>query len=114
MLRGDLKWGALRAAEVFALPSHQENFGMAVAESLSCSLPVLISNKVNIWREIEQDGAGLVDNDNESGTLRLLRRWILLKDQERTLCRARAYNCFISRFEIGHAARALLQVVQTQ
>ncbi|HEX6773040.1 MAG TPA: glycosyltransferase, partial [Acidobacteriaceae bacterium] len=33
MLRGTMKWSALFAAEAFALPSHQENFGIAVAES---------------------------------------------------------------------------------
>jgi glycosyltransferase involved in cell wall biosynthesis len=47
MLQGDLKWGALHAAEAFVLPSHQENFGIAVAESLACHTPVLISNR---WR----------------------------------------------------------------
>jgi glycosyltransferase involved in cell wall biosynthesis len=114
MLTGDLKFGALHAADAFILPSHQENFGIAVAEALSCSLPVLISNKVNIWREIEQDGAGLVDNDNEQGTLRLLRRWLLVKENERALYRARAYSCFNNRFEIGHSANALLKVVQNQ
>jgi hypothetical protein len=35
MLRGDLKWGALCAAEVIVLPSHQENFGIVVAEALA-------------------------------------------------------------------------------
>ena len=60
MLTGDLKWGALHAAEAFILPSHQENFGIAVVEALACGKPVLISDKVNIWREIEADGACLV------------------------------------------------------
>ena len=51
MLEGDLKWGAFAAAEVFALPSHQENFGIAVAEALACGTPVLISNKVNVAQD---------------------------------------------------------------
>ena len=71
MLQGDMKWGALNAAEVFCLPSHQENFGIAVAEALGCGTPVLISDKVNIWREIEADGAGLVDDDTVDGTSEL-------------------------------------------
>ena len=67
LLTGDLKWGAFRAADVFALTSHQENFGIAVAEALACGLPVLLSNQVNIWREIEEDSAGFIENDDEAG-----------------------------------------------
>jgi glycosyltransferase involved in cell wall biosynthesis len=36
MLRGDLKWGAYYGCEAFILPSHQENFGITVAEALAC------------------------------------------------------------------------------
>ena len=55
MLSGDLKWGAFYASDVFILPSHQENFGVAIAEALACSIPVLITDKVNIWREIKTE-----------------------------------------------------------
>ena len=48
MLRGDDKWGAFHASEAFILPSHQENFGIAVAAALDCGKPVLLSDKVNI------------------------------------------------------------------
>ena len=60
MLQGEMKWGAFYASEVYVLPSHQENFGIAVAEALACGLPVLISDKVNIWREIEADRKSVV------------------------------------------------------
>ncbi len=66
---GLLKWGHLRAAEVFVLPSHQENCGIAVAEALACSLPVLISTKVNIWREVELEGSGCAASDDAEGPL---------------------------------------------
>ena len=59
MLRGNLKWGSFYSCEAFILPSHQENFGIAVAEALACGKPVLLSNKVNIAAEIERDGVGL-------------------------------------------------------
>ena len=47
-------------ADVFALPSYTENFGMTVVEALACALPVVISDQVNIHAEISGAGAGLV------------------------------------------------------
>ncbi len=107
MLKGDLKWGAFHAAEVFILPSHQENFGIAVAEALACGLPVLIADKVNIWREIAQDNAGLVEADTLEGTFNLLKRWMLMDESARQTMRQNALACFEQRFEIAAAARAL-------
>jgi glycosyltransferase involved in cell wall biosynthesis len=55
MLSGDAKWGALYHATEFVLPSHQENVGIAVVESEACGMPMLISDQINIWREIKED-----------------------------------------------------------
>jgi glycosyltransferase involved in cell wall biosynthesis len=111
MLTGDVKWGALSAADVFVLPSHQENFGIAVVEALACRTPVLISNKINIWREIEADGAGLVENDDLAGTSRLLMRWFTAGESARTAMEENAQNCFANRFEIERATDSLLAVL---
>jgi glycosyltransferase involved in cell wall biosynthesis len=77
MLRDDEKWGALRGCEAFVLPSHQENFGVALAEAMACGRPVLSTHKVNIWREIEADGAGIITADDvpsvQDGMLRFAR-----------------------------------------
>jgi len=110
MLTGEVKWGALAAAEVFALPSHQENFGMAVAEALAAGTPALISNKVNIWREIEADGAGFVEPDDTDGTARRLRRWL---DADHAAMRAAALRCFAARFDIRKTAENMLAVLQS-
>ena len=112
MLSGDLKWGLLRLAEAFVLPSHQENFGVAVAEALACGTPVLISNKVNIWREIAGDQAGLVDDDDEPGTTRLLKQWLALTPDRKTAMRENAERSFHSRFEVAHAAAALIETIE--
>ncbi len=111
MLAGDLKWGAFHAADAFVLPSHQENFGIAVAEALACGLPVLISNKVNIWREIEADHAGIVAPDTTDGTTHLLRAWLALSEAGQQSMRRQAKATFLSRFEITHAAQSLLAVL---
>ncbi len=112
MLVGDLKWGAFRCAEAFVLPSHQENFGIAVAEALSCGLPVLISNKVNIWREIERCGAGLVAEDTAAGTRQLLTRWMSLDGAHRERMGTCARSCFVQRFHVVAAAESLLETLR--
>lgn len=108
---GELKWGALRASEVFVLPSHQENFGIAVAEALACGLPVLISNQVNIWHEIERHGAGIVSTDDVMGTCTMLKRWLEMSTQQRSDMCKNTRECFLQRFEIHNAANALIDVL---
>ncbi|HEY2713381.1 MAG TPA: glycosyltransferase [Chthoniobacterales bacterium] len=112
MLRGNLKWGAFAAAEAFILPSHQENFGIAVVEALACGLPVLISDRVNIWREIEANGAGYVESDTFAGTSRLVERWFATPTSERALMRDKAQRCFMERFEIQRATDSLLEALR--
>jgi len=104
LISGELKWGALRACEAFVLPSHQENFGIAVVEALAVGRPVLISNQVNIWPEIEQDRAGLVEEDTQDGTDRLLQRWFDLPPAERDAMASRTRACFTSRFAMDRTA----------
>ena len=112
MLRNDLKWGAFYSAEAFVLPSHQENFGIAVAEALGCGLPTLISDKVNIWREVESANAGLVAPDTAEGTLHLLEQWLSLPPVRRAAMAAAARDLFTRRFTVDAMANGLLDVVQ--
>jgi glycosyltransferase involved in cell wall biosynthesis len=109
-LEGDLKWGALRAAQAFVLPSHQENFGIAVAESLAAGRPVLISDQVNIWKAIQDAGVGLVEPDTLDGTVQLLRRWFALTEMERVAMANRARPTFQRQFSIGATALALRKI----
>ena len=112
LVTGDLKWGAFRAADVFALTSHQENFGIAVAEALACGLPVLLSNQVNIWREIENDRAGFIENDDEAGARALLQRWMALDEAARHAMGANASRCFSARFDVRHTSVRLTAALE--
>lgn len=106
MLTGDAKWGAFQNCEAFVLPSHQENFGIAVVEALACGKPVLITHRVNIWRELAGDGAAFVETDDAPGIERLLLQWIGSDSDKRASMAAAARACFHKRFEISHAAQS--------
>jgi len=112
MLSGDPKWGAFYAAEAFILPSHQENFGIAVAEALACSLPVLISDQVNIFEEVERDGAALVAPDTLAGTADLIGRWIALSQEKRTRMQIAARRSFESRFNTQRLPSIILSLFE--
>lgn len=104
MLTGPAKRSAFQTTEIFLLPSHQENFGIVVAEAMSYGVPPLISDKVNIWREIREDGAGIVASDDLEGTCSSLTRWLSLSGPEKEQMKACALRTFAGRFEIHAAA----------
>jgi glycosyltransferase involved in cell wall biosynthesis len=81
MLHGDQKLAALAAADVWALSSHTENFGIAVMEALAAGVPTVISPAVNLAGEIERAGAGMVAETDPEAVARALE--YLLEDEGR-------------------------------
>lgn len=63
-LEGEEKWKAFASADIFVLPSYSENFGIAVAEAMSCGIPVIISNRVGIHQDVSRSEAGIVVEPN--------------------------------------------------
>ncbi|KND60811.1 Glycosyltransferase [Candidatus Burkholderia verschuerenii] len=111
MLTGEEKWGAFRVSDVFALPSHQENFGIAVAEALGLRMPVLISDKVNIWREVKDDRAGIVTTDTVEGATDALSAWLKMDAAAREAMREQALQTFMKRFHVDAMSKDLLRVL---
>ena len=58
-LYGEAKWAAYRDADVFVLPSQNENFGNTAAESVASGTPVLVTDRCGIAPLVD-DRAGLV------------------------------------------------------
>ena len=112
MLIGDAKWGAFYASEAFILPSHQENFGIAVAEALGCGRSVLLADKVNIAEDIAEDGAGMMELDTAQGTLNLFKRWIAMSPAERATMGDRALVCFHRRYDMRENAKAIIRLFE--
>lgn len=57
---GAAKTQLLQLADLFVLPSYYENFGIAVAEAMVAGVPVVISDQVHIWQEIDAAQAGWI------------------------------------------------------
>jgi glycosyltransferase involved in cell wall biosynthesis len=76
MQRGVERLSAMADADLFVLPSYQENFGIAVAEALAAGCPVLISDQVNIWQEIKAAGVGGVVAPAVEPLTGALREWM--------------------------------------
>lgn len=111
-LYGADKWNLMRGAEAFVLPSHQENFGVVVAEAMACGTPVLTTNRVNIWREVETAGGGLVEDDTPAGISRLLNRWLALPPAEKAAMRERARAGYEAAFRMDMASDRLQATIR--
>lgn len=80
MLHGEEKLEAFHRSSVFVLPSSSENFGISVLEAMACGLPVIVSDKVNLWPTIVDAKAGEVAPcDAEAFSRKIL---AVLEDEE--------------------------------
>ena len=112
-LYGKMKWDAFRASSLFCLTSHQENFGVSVAEALSSGLPVLITDKVNIFQTIKKYKSGFVNSDSIKGTIKSINKW--KKNYENKLEKQRIYKncirCFKENFQIKYVVKKIINIV---
>jgi glycosyltransferase involved in cell wall biosynthesis len=82
MLSGNIKASALSNADLFVLPTHSENFGIAVAESLGYSVPV-VTTKGAPWQDLIEYGCGWWIEDDRQALQTALMEAMQLGDRER-------------------------------
>jgi len=70
-----------------------------------------VSDKVNVWREIDADRAGFVAPDTIAGTQRLFASWRALDGRARDAMRAQARRTFDARFSTERMVDALLALL---
>lgn len=109
MLTGEKKWAALYTCEAFILPSHQENFSISVVEALACGKPVLISNKINIYKEIAGEHAAMVGDDSEDGTAKIISDWLQMPPASRENMGRNARRCYEKYFTARIAANRMIE-----
>jgi glycosyltransferase involved in cell wall biosynthesis len=80
---GGEKAGALHGAELLALTSEHENFGVSVAEAMLQGVPVLVSRNVDIAQDIESAGAGWVTSLDRANLVQAMTAALCDADERR-------------------------------
>src|ERR1700720_1684526 len=65
-LYGDDKWAAYRDADVFVLPSQNENFGNTAAEAVAAATPVIVTEQCGIAPLLANEAGLVVRHDSAS------------------------------------------------
>ncbi len=63
LVMGREKLSLYQAADLFVLPTQQENFGVVLIESLACGTPLVTTRGVDIWPELKGSGAAVILED---------------------------------------------------
>ena len=96
----DLKWGAIQESKAMLLPSHGENFGVSLVESMCFGKPVLTTNKVNISKEILKFKAGYISNDDVNSYKRIITKFNSLNKSKVNKMSQNAQLCFKKNFNL--------------
>lgn len=111
-ITGDLKWGCILSSSGMVLASNGESFGVSLAESLSCSRPVLTTNKVNIYKDILESQAGLISKNEVNDFSKILEKFNNFnKTQIRRLSK-NALNCFNKNFKLNYRKNRLAEFLK--
>ena len=105
MLLNNLKWGAISASNGMVLSSHGENFGVSLVESLSCSKPVLTTNKVNIYKEILKYKSGFISKNNVNSFFSILKKYNNLNKNQLIKLSKNSLKCFNDNFNLSSNKR---------
>jgi glycosyltransferase involved in cell wall biosynthesis len=110
-LEGQAKWAAFTACECFVLPSHQENFGIAVVEALSTGTPVCTTTAVNIHEHITEYAAGFVCRDDQKALAEALVRWQNTSVSDVNVMKCNARRCYEDNFQLAGVTERLLRLI---
>lgn len=108
MLAGAAKWGALYGCEAMTLTSHQENFGVVVAEACACRRPVLVSDQVAVHPLVQVAGAGMVCRIEPASVTKGIRQLLAAGETGRAAMGGHGRTLFESEFSMRPVAQRVL------
>ena len=111
---GDLKWGAIYSSKAMLLPSHGENFGISLVESMSAGKPVLTTYKVNIYDDILKYESGLISKDNINSFSDILLKFNSFNNNKKEKISNNALQCFEDNFDISSNSNSLASYIKKE
>ena len=110
-ITGADKWGAISGAEALCLWTHQENFGLVLAEALSAGCPVLTTERTNIAHELRHSGAALIGTDTAESAVATLRSFLSLTVEQKAEMRKAALVTHRDSFSIQGAISEMEELI---
>lgn len=114
-LSGKAKEEAFNWANVFILPSFDENFGVAVLESLSYAVPVIVSPQVALSKEVREFGGGwITDEANPLSAGSILKIFELInKNRDLILEESKKARLVAEKFSWEKNAKSLITLYES-
>ena len=107
-LNDDEKWAAYARADLFALPTYSENFGIVVAEALWAGVPV-ITTKGTPWQELEERKCGWWIDIGVEPLAAALKAAMSLSDAERREMGARGRKLVEEKYTWDAVVKAMVK-----
>ena len=78
---GDEKWRLFQTSDFFVLPTHSENFGLAIAESLASGTPV-ITTVGTPWNDLNSSQSGAWIEIGTQPLVEAIRKFLTMTDED--------------------------------
>ena len=106
---GGEKWRLFQTSDFFVLPTHSENFGLAIAESLASGTPV-ITTVGTPWSDLNDTNSGAWIEVGTQPLVEALRKFLALSDEELEAMGRNGRKLIEEKYSAHVMAREMMEV----
>ncbi len=109
---GDKKWELFQKSDFFVLPTHSENFGLAIAEALASGTPV-ITTVGTPWNNLNTSNAGAWIEVGTQPLVETLKRFLSLSDEELEVMGKNGRKLIETKYSAKVMAEEMMEIYQS-
>lgn len=109
---GDEKWRLFQTSDFFVLPTHSENFGLAIAESLASGTPV-ITTVGTPWNDLNDSNSGAWIEIGTQPLTETLRKFLALSDEDLEAMGRNGRKLIEEKYSAHVMAKEMMKVYET-